>query len=76
LAKGGKLSEAEMLRCRVRHFTDGLVIGNESFVEGVFHLARDHFSAKRRSGARKIRQVATALCAMRDLRKNAVTGGK
>jgi REP element-mobilizing transposase RayT len=72
LAKGGKLSEAEMLRCRVRHFTDGLVVGSESFVEGVFHLARDHFSAKRRSGARKIRQVATALCAMRDLRKNAV----
>jgi hypothetical protein len=34
-AKGGKLSEMEMIRHRVRHFTDGLVIGSESFVGGV-----------------------------------------
>ena len=72
LAKGGQLTEAEMLRCRVRHFTDGLVIGSESFVEGAFALARGYFGKKRRNGARKIREVATDLRAMRDLRKNAV----
>jgi len=69
LAKGGRLSEAEMLRCRTRHFTDGLVIGGESFVEGAFALARDCFGPRRRSGARKIRRVDTPLRSMRDLRR-------
>jgi len=72
LAKGGRLSEAEMLRCRVRHFTDGLAIGGESFVEGVFALARDRFGPRRRTGARRIRSVATPLCAMRELRRDGV----
>ena len=67
LEKKGKLSEAEMIRHRVRHFTDGLVIGSEGFVEGVFRVARGYFGPRRKSGARKIRQVETSLRAMRDL---------
>jgi hypothetical protein len=70
LAKDGKLSEAEMLRHRVRHFTDGLVIGSEGFVDTAFALARGYFGKKRRSGARKIRQVDTPLRSMRDLGKS------
>jgi len=65
--KGGKLSEMEMIRHRVRHFTDGLVIGSESFVEGVFLVARGYFGPRRKSGARKIRHAETVLRAMRDL---------
>jgi len=72
LSKGGKLSEAEMLRCRVRHFTEGVAIGGESFVEGVFALARDRFGPRRQTGARKIRNVATSLHAMRELRRDGV----
>jgi putative transposase len=31
-ADGGKLSLAQLLRCRVRYFSDGMVVGRESFV--------------------------------------------
>jgi REP element-mobilizing transposase RayT len=69
LARGGELSEAEMLRCRTRYFTDGLALGGEGFLEGVFRLARERFGPGRRSGARRIRRVATGLRALWDLRK-------
>ena len=72
LAKGGRLSEAEMIRQRVRHFSDGLAIGGEGFVEGVFRLARGYFGARRKTGARRIRQAETPLRAMRDLGKKAI----
>jgi hypothetical protein len=65
--KGGKLGEMEMIRHRVRHFTDGLVIGSESFVEGVFLAARGYFGSRRKSGPRKFRHAETSLRAMRDL---------
>jgi hypothetical protein len=55
LAAGGRLSRADYLRCRVRYFTDGAVLGGKEFVEGVFRAARDRFSAKRTSGARPLR---------------------
>ncbi len=72
LAKGGRLSEAEMLRCRVRYLADGMVLGSRGFVERVFRLSREEagrFPATRRDGARGIRGVETALCTMRDLRR-------
>jgi putative transposase len=54
-AAGGKLTLAQLLRCRVRHFTDGLVIGSESFVEAFFRARRETFSSRRKTGARKLR---------------------
>ena len=69
LAAGGELSEAELMWCRTRYFVDGLVIGSESFVNRVFALSREYFGEKRESGARRMRQVATSLCTMRDLRR-------
>jgi REP element-mobilizing transposase RayT len=33
LAEGGKLSLSEVLRCRVRYFTDGAVLGSQAFVQ-------------------------------------------
>ena len=53
-AAGGKLSLAQLLRCRVRHFSRGLVIGSESFVEDFFQSKRAIFSERRTSGARKL----------------------
>jgi putative transposase len=71
LAAGGKLTTAQLLRCRVRHFSDGLVIGSRSFVDGWFEGARDSFGAKRKTGARKLRGGIedTGMFSLRDLRK-------
>ena len=60
LAKGGRLSEADYLRCKVRYFSDGAVLGGKSFVEGIFEACRDRFSPKRKDGARPLRGLATS----------------
>jgi hypothetical protein len=62
-----------MLRCRIRYFTDGAVIGSRSFVDEVFRLCRERFGAKRKDGAHKLRGSGAAasgvLWSMRDLTK-------
>lgn len=69
-AEGGKLSRAEMLRCRVRYFTSGAVVGTRGFVNEVFAAKRDRFGASRREGARPMRGADfDGLCALRDLRR-------
>ncbi len=74
LKGGGKLSRAELLRCRVRWFSDGVAIGSKSFVEGIFTRCREHFGAKRKSGAREVREdAAGGLHALRELKIKAVT---
>jgi REP element-mobilizing transposase RayT len=74
LKSGGKLSRADLLRCRVRWFSAGLAIGSKDFVEGVFARCREHFGTKRKTGARSIREDKTGgLHALRDLRVNPVT---
>ncbi|GAA5481797.1 hypothetical protein Hsar01_01008 [Haloferula sargassicola] len=64
----GKLSRAELLRCRVRYFSDGVAIGSREFVEGVFRECRDCFGEKRMNGARPIRESAEELFSLRALR--------
>jgi REP element-mobilizing transposase RayT len=54
----GKLSRAALLRCRVRYFSDGLVLGTKSYVDGVFTHYRNHFGPKRTSGARALPEDA------------------
>ena len=54
------LAMAKMLRCRVRYFTDGVVIGSRDFVNEAFTAARERFGAKRKDGARKLRGNASA----------------
>ena len=69
----GEISLGKMLRCRVRYFTDGAVIGSRSFVNEAFAGARERFGPKRKDGARKLRGNASAaagvLWGLRDLRK-------
>jgi hypothetical protein len=43
----------KMLRCRVRYFTDGAVIGSRGFVDEVFRMCRERFGGTRKDGARK-----------------------
>ena len=66
------LGMATMLRCRVRHFIDGAVIGSKAFVNEAFVGARERFSAQRKDGARKLRGHASpasgVLWSARDLR--------
>ena len=74
LAKGGKLSVGEALRCKVRYFSDGMTFGSRDFVNKVFKDARERFGEKRKSGARPLKGVGwqktqTRLYSMRQLVK-------
>ncbi len=72
-AKGGKLTRSEMLRCRVRYFADGAVLGTKEFVDSVFQVERKRFGPKRKDGARRMRHVdGGSLRVLRDLRVNPV----
>ncbi|MCF7733102.1 MAG: hypothetical protein K9N23_15540 [Akkermansiaceae bacterium] len=62
----------QMLRYRVRYFSDGVAIGSGGFVDGVFKACRERFGKKRTSGARKMRGAgagaAGVLWTARDLK--------
>ena len=72
LKAGGKLTLGELVRQRVRYFSDGLVLGSREFVEGVFQENRDKFGPKRKDGARRMGEVETALYSMRKLRRRPI----
>ena len=74
LEKGGELSKAELLHCRVRYFSDGVVLGSQAFVEDIFNKYRGEFGLKRKTGARKPRYGDWGeLHTMRDLKLSPVT---
>lgn len=74
LEAGGKLSRAELMQCRVRYFSDGVVLGSKAFVEDIFQSHRDEFGLKRKTGARKPKYGQWGeLCTMRDLRLDPIT---
>ena len=54
LAEGGKLSRGELLRCRVRSFSEGMVLGSRAFVEEAFEIKREWFGEKRKTGAHRL----------------------
>ena len=45
----------ELLRCRVRYFTDGAVLGSSEFVQDQFEAFRKYLSEHRKSGPRRMR---------------------
>jgi hypothetical protein len=69
----GEIPFGRMLRCRVRYFTAGAVIGSREFVNEVFESSRGRFGPKRKDGARKLKGNASAaagmLWSLRDLQK-------
>ncbi len=70
MEEGGKLPIAAALRCRVRYFTDGAVLGSKEYVESIFSQYRDRFGSKRRSGARKMKGSDwEGMTVVRDLRR-------
>ena len=73
VAAGGRLPMHELLRCRVRYFSDGLALGSQAFVDGIFARYRNQFGPKRRTGARPMRFGEWPnLCTLRDLRLSPV----
>ena len=72
-AEGGELNLQQLLRCRVRYFSDGLAVGGRGFVERIFALKREMFSAGRKCGERKLSGGSWGgLRALRGLRVDAV----
>ena len=70
MREGGALPVAAALRCRVRYFTDGAVLGSEEYVARIFEEFRSQFGPKRKSGPRKMRGSDwEGLMVMRDLRR-------
>ncbi len=69
LESGGRLPVAEALRCRVRYFTDGAVLGSQRYVDEFFECKRDQFGARRKDGGRKMRGAQWGdLRVLRDLK--------
>ena len=70
LQQKGQLRWSEYVRCRVRYFTDGAVIGSRGWVNEVFSQHRHRFGPKRREGARQLRYLEEqSLFTLRDLRR-------
>ena len=65
----GEFSLRQVLRCRVRYFSDGVAIGDKAFIDKIFRSNRGNFGPKRKDGARPLRFADwNGLCSMRDLR--------
>ncbi|MDK3160315.1 transposase [Kamptonema cortianum] len=73
LEKKGELSREELLRCRVRYFADGAVLGSREFVERVFERNRKLFGVKRRRGAAPMKGAWGGLMTARALRLEPIT---
>lgn len=68
---GGSVSAHELLRLRVRYFSDGLALGSKSFLESVLREHRVAFGAKRsKAGTALPEGIWGALHSMRDLKRN------
>lgn len=52
-----KLPLTQYLRCEVRYFDDGTIVGSKAFVDKIFEEHRWRFSARRKDGARRMRWV-------------------
>ncbi|TVR48453.1 MAG: transposase [Puniceicoccaceae bacterium] len=74
MAQRGELPKHELLLCRVRFFSDGLVLGSRDFVNTFFHDHRSFFGSKRKTGARSIPGLSdVGLMTARDLRRQPIS---
>ena len=70
---GGRLTRPQLLRCRLRYFTDGLVIGSKAFIERFFEEKREYFSEGRKEGSRRMRGGEWGeMRTCRDLRRDVI----
>jgi hypothetical protein len=74
LEQDGQLTKSQLLRCRVRYFSDGVVLGSKTFADNLFKRNRDWFGTNRKQGARPIRQATDiGLVTLRDLSKQPIS---
>ena len=68
--QNGELSLAARLRCRIRYFTDGVILGSQAFVESHFYKLKDKFGYRRRRTATRLTALGCSdtLWVFRDLR--------
>jgi putative transposase len=71
MAEGGQLPLAEILRCRIRYFSDGAVLGSKAFVEMQLAAYRAKTGRLERTGPRALPPIADwgGLTVMRSLRR-------
>jgi putative transposase len=48
--ENGELTAAELLRCRIRYFSDGVILGSRDFVQSHFERLKETFGYKRKRG--------------------------
>ena len=72
LRQKGQLPLSDVLRCRVRYFTDAAVLGSRVFVETQLAAYRKLHGARERTAARSLAPITDwgGLVALRGLRKN------
>ena len=68
--QNGELSLPERLRCRIRYFTDGVILGSQSFVESHFYNLKEKLGYRRRRTGRRLTALGCSetLWVFRDLR--------
>ena len=59
-AEGGEIGLYDALRCRVRYFAKGAVLGSREFANNIFARNRFHFGSRRRDGARPLPGIDTS----------------
>jgi REP element-mobilizing transposase RayT len=71
VAEGGKLPLATVLRCRLRYFSDGAVLGGRTFVEAQLAAYKARTGKRRRSGPQPVPAFADwgELTTLRGLRR-------
>jgi len=75
LEEGGELSVLQLLNCKVRYFSDGVVIGSKGFVDRMLNEHESQFSLLRRKrGARKMKHGEWGgLCTAGELRSSVIS---
>ena len=67
--ENGELSPQERLRCRIRYFSDGVILGSRSFVESHSQQLKQKIGYKRKSGPTALKTLGQAtLWVFRNLR--------
>jgi putative transposase len=59
-AQQGELSLAERLRCRIRYFTDGVILGSQGFVESHCHRLKHKLGYQRRGAATSLQTLGSS----------------
>ena len=71
LKHGARLSLAQLLRLKIRYFSDGVALGSMNYLNELYLEYRDRFGRQRKSGARSLNSalIAFPLMSLRDLKR-------